>query len=216
MARREAAREATSWLERLGLADSAKKKVNTLSKGNQQKVQFAGAVLHRPVLAVLDEPFAGLDPLNQELVSTLIRDLRDQGSAVLISAHHLDLAERLCDRFLLLSRGRAALTGTLAEIRRAAARGASDVLELDLRCESAQGERVAGAFRLHLRGGEVRLTNRGPEQVRLECRLTEGEDLAPLLRLVDDGVPIDRVSTRSLSLHEIYVRAIGDGGGSHG
>jgi ABC-2 type transport system ATP-binding protein len=130
---RAAQAAAAAWLERLGLADRARHKVGTLSKGNQQKVQFAGAILHRPALAVLDEPFSGLDPINQELVIGLIRELRDQGVAVLLSAHQLNLAERLCDRFYLIARGRGVLEGTLERIRTQVARGAGEVLEVDLR-----------------------------------------------------------------------------------
>ncbi len=120
----EAKREGLRWLERLELGERVHAKLNTLSKGNQQKVQFAGAILHRPALAVLDEPFAGLDPLNQDLFSSLIRELRSDGMAVLLSAHQLDLVERLCDRFYLISKGRGILEGTLEQLRQHIARGA--------------------------------------------------------------------------------------------
>ena len=106
MSRRDARVSALRWLERLELADQARKKLNTLSKGNQQKVQCAGALLHRPVLAILDEPFSGLDPLNQETFSAIIRGLSEDGVAVLLSAHQLNLAERVCDRLCAGGGGR--------------------------------------------------------------------------------------------------------------
>lgn len=84
---------AGTWLERFGLTDRANDKVNTLSKGNQQKVQFIASVLHEPLLAMLDEPFSGFDPENQDLVSSMIRELRAMGTTVVLSADHMDLVE---------------------------------------------------------------------------------------------------------------------------
>ena len=117
--RRAAARiAALEWLDRMGLADRADVKLDALSKGNQQKVQFISAVLHRPAFAVLDEPFSGLDPLNQELFAQMIRDLRDEGMTVLLSAHQMQLVEKLADRVLLMNHGREVLSGTVDEMRR--------------------------------------------------------------------------------------------------
>ncbi|MBK7908014.1 MAG: ATP-binding cassette domain-containing protein [Gemmatimonadetes bacterium] len=112
----EARRLATEWLERLDLKDRAGEKLAALSKGNQQKVQFAAAVLHRPRFAILDEPFSGLDPLNQELFLDLVRGLRDAGTAVLFSAHQMALVERLADRVFVMHRGRELLHGTTSAL----------------------------------------------------------------------------------------------------
>lgn len=117
--RREATVRAAEWLERLGLADRAKEKVDALSKGNQQRVQLAAAVLHRPALAVLDEPFSGLDPVAQDFFLDLVRALRDGGTTILLSAHQMALVERAADRLLLLNGGRAILQGSVEEVRRA-------------------------------------------------------------------------------------------------
>ncbi|HEX5726174.1 MAG TPA: ATP-binding cassette domain-containing protein, partial [Longimicrobiaceae bacterium] len=118
MARADARREADRWLERVGLADRAGEEMRNLSKGNQQKVQFITSIVHRPTLAVLDEPFSGLDPLNQDFFLELIRELRAAGTAVVLSAHHMQLVERLADRVVLLRRGEVAGEGTLDELRR--------------------------------------------------------------------------------------------------
>ena len=112
-----AQRAAEHWLDRLELLPRAKEKVGTLSKGNQQKVQFAAAVLHRPACAILDEPFSGLDPLNQELFLRLVTELRDQGTTVILSAHQMSLVERLADHVFIMHHGREVLSGTLPEIR---------------------------------------------------------------------------------------------------
>ncbi|MGH7730950.1 MAG: ABC transporter ATP-binding protein [Candidatus Eiseniibacteriota bacterium] len=209
METRAANEPAMSWLERLGLADRARGKVGTLSKGNQQKVQFAGAILHRPALAVLDEPFSGLDPINQELVITLIRGLRDQGTAVLLSAHQLDLAERLCDRFHLIARGRAVLQGTLESIRREVARGAGEVLQVDLRADASRGDGSPDELvRAVMPGAECRLERGRDPALRLEASLPEASDLSPILGALSARYAIERVQMRPLSLHEIYLRAV--------
>ncbi|HKV09430.1 MAG TPA: ATP-binding cassette domain-containing protein [Thermoanaerobaculia bacterium] len=106
------------WLERVDLQDWTKKKVEELSKGMQQKVQLIGTVLHEPDLLILDEPFSGLDPLNQELFRDLLLEYRQQGKSVVLSTHGMELAERLCDHICLISHGRAVLDGNLKEIKR--------------------------------------------------------------------------------------------------
>lgn len=112
----EAERMAAQWLARFELADRAGEKLGALSKGNQQKVQFAAAVLHGPRFAILDEPFSGLDPLNQELFLDLVRGLRDNGTTVLFSAHQMALVERLADRVFVMHRGRELLHGPTSSL----------------------------------------------------------------------------------------------------
>jgi ABC-2 type transport system ATP-binding protein len=106
------------WLERVELKDWAKSKIEELSKGMQQKVQLIGTVLHQPDLLILDEPFSGLDPLNQELFRDLLLDYRSKGKSVVLSTHGMELAERMCDHICLISHGRAVLDGELKAIKR--------------------------------------------------------------------------------------------------
>ena len=206
----DAKREAKAWLERLDLGDRVNAKLGTLSKGNQQKVQFAGAVLHRPALAVLDEPFSGLDPLNQELFLDLIRELREGGTTVLLSAHQLDLVERLCDRFYLISRGRGLLEGTLDTMRLEVARGAGEVLTIGLREADALAldRDVPGLLRKAGVDAEWQMSPNGDRGTTLEVALPAGLDLSPLLGEFSDRYRIERVEMRPLRLHEIYVRAV--------
>ena len=110
--------EIERWLERVELAKWAKSKVEELSKGMQQKVQLIGTVLHKPDLLILDEPFSGLDPINQELFRELLQEYRAQGKSVVLSTHGMELAERLCDHICLISHGRAVLDGDLKKIKR--------------------------------------------------------------------------------------------------
>ncbi len=115
--RKVAEERALHWLGRFELAERADSKVNELSKGNQQKVQFIASILHEPQLAILDEPFSGFDPVNQDLVSQMIRELRSAGMTIVLSAHHMDLVEDLADYILLMHQGRGVLRGTMAGIR---------------------------------------------------------------------------------------------------
>lgn len=110
--------EIERWLERVDLAKWSKSKVEELSKGMQQKVQLIGTVIHKPDLLILDEPFSGLDPINQELFRELLGEYRAQGKSVVLSTHGMELAERMCDHICLISQGRAILDGDLKQIKR--------------------------------------------------------------------------------------------------
>ena len=111
------ARPSTDWLERLGLAEHAGKKVAALSKGMAQKVQFIATVIARPALVLLDEPFSGLDPVNAEVLREAVLDLRRSGTTVIFSTHDMGVAERMCDFIFMIYRGRKVLDGTLEAIQ---------------------------------------------------------------------------------------------------
>lgn len=108
---------AKDWLNRFGLYDRRNDKLSTLSKGNQQKIQFIASILHQPDFAILDEPFSGFDPINQDIISGIIRELSDAGMTILLSAHQMQLIERIADRILLMNHGREFISGTMSEIR---------------------------------------------------------------------------------------------------
>ncbi len=116
----DARRLASAWLERLSLGDRATSLVEELSKGNQQKVQFIAAVLAEPRLLILDEPFSGMDPVNQNLFKDLILEIRRAGTTVIFSTHQMETAERLCDRVAMINHGRLVegMTGPLEEVKR--------------------------------------------------------------------------------------------------
>ncbi len=106
----------TQWLERFELGNRANEKLSALSKGNQQKVQFAAAILHSPRFAILDEPFSGLDPINQELFLSIVRELRAGGTTLLFSAHQMSLVERMADRVMVMHQGKELLHGRIADL----------------------------------------------------------------------------------------------------
>jgi ABC-2 type transport system ATP-binding protein len=117
VAEAEAHRRAGEWLERLQLAEWSEKKILDLSKGMQQKVQFIAAILHRPPLLILDEPFAGLDPLNAAAIKDIMLELRNQGSTIILSTHRMEQVEMMCDSICLVNRGRNVLDGDLRAIK---------------------------------------------------------------------------------------------------
>ncbi|HSE68839.1 MAG TPA: ATP-binding cassette domain-containing protein [Gemmatimonadales bacterium] len=114
----DSVRRSRSWLERLGLGDWTRKKVEDLSKGMQQKVQFIGSLLHDPDLVVLDEPFSGLDPVNSQLMRDVVVEIAREGRTVLFSTHIMEQAERMCDRVAIIARGEKVLDGALSEVKR--------------------------------------------------------------------------------------------------
>lgn len=115
---REAEKQLRVWFEKFGISDWWNKKVEELSKGMAQKVQFIVTVLHRPKLLIFDEPFSGFDPINAELLKNEILQLRDEGATVIFSTHNMESVEALCDNFTLINRSRNILSGNVAEIRR--------------------------------------------------------------------------------------------------
>ena len=113
----EAARRAKEWLDRLGLAEWSGKKLLDLSKGMQQKVQFITAVIHKPPLVILDEPFSGLDPVNAATVEEIMLEMRAKGSTIVLSTHRMEQVERMCDSICLIDKGRNVLDGELRAIK---------------------------------------------------------------------------------------------------
>jgi ABC-2 type transport system ATP-binding protein len=115
--RARAASKADEWLERLGLAEWRLRKVEELSKGMQQKVQFIGTMLHEPELLILDEPFSGLDPINQQVLKDTIVQLSRAGTTIIFSTHQMEVAEKVCDHVCIIARGKKVLDGLLNEVK---------------------------------------------------------------------------------------------------
>ncbi len=187
-------REVDRWLERMDLAEWATKKIDQLSKGMSQKVQFIASVVHRPDLVILDEPFTGLDPVNQDALQAAVLDLRANGATVVFSTHDMSTAETMCDFICMIYRGKKVLDGTLTAIQD---QYGSDTVRL--RVES-------GAEVLQGLPGVEHVTDRGRLQ---ELRLTRGCDPQ---RLLAEVMARDRVVQFELarpSLHDIFVRIAG-------
>jgi ABC-2 type transport system ATP-binding protein len=118
MPARESSGRITSWLERFELADRANSKVQELSKGNQQKIQFISAILHEPEIMIFDEPFSGLDPINQQILKDIIVDLKRSGKTIVFSTHIIEHAERICDHVCIMNKGESVANGTMSQVKR--------------------------------------------------------------------------------------------------
>lgn len=205
MDRKSAEASATQWLERVGLADRAKEKLDSLSKGNQQKVQFISSILHRPTFAILDEPFSGLDPVNQEFFLGIIRELRAAGMTVLLCAHQMNLVERLADRVLLINRGREVLSGTISGITSQAGSGKKIILKLDADLKETKTALMEGVDHMEiLPGGEI------------ACALRDGTSVRSFLSAAAARWNIVDIRTESPDLHDIFIRTVGSDAGMSG
>ena len=118
MKRSDAKREIGGWLDRFDVPQYLNKKVEELSKGNQQKIQVIAALLHKPKLIILDEPFSGLDPVNVEMLKKAILDIRNNGATIVFSSHRMDHVEELCEQFSIIDHGKQVVSGTLKEVKR--------------------------------------------------------------------------------------------------
>ncbi|SER85132.1 ABC-2 type transport system ATP-binding protein [Gracilibacillus ureilyticus] len=118
MTKKDAQKELNTWLDRLKVPHYLDKKVEDLSKGNQQKIQFISAVIHKPKLLILDEPFSGLDPVNVEMLKSAVEDLKNEGTTIVFSSHRMEHVEQLCENLCMLQTGKRILHGNLREIKR--------------------------------------------------------------------------------------------------
>ena len=183
--------KAAEWLERFGLGDQQKRKVEELSKGNQQKVQFILSLVHDPTLLILDEPFTGLDPLNQLLLKEIIQEKRKAGTTILFSTHQMEQVERLCNNICLINQGRIIVEGALESIR-----------------EAHQSNAVEVAFT-----GEL---NKEIAQVYFnEVAITESkiagilkDDSSSFLRWINDQVSVASFQVKTPSLDQIFIEEV--------
>ena len=201
---READRRITEWLERLSLRTPEKDwglaKVDELSRGMQQKVQFIGALLHDPDLVILDEPFSGLDPVNAQALKDTVVDLKKRGKTVIFSTHLMDNAERLCDSVCIIANGDKVLDGSVSGVK--ASYGERSVsLALDGDVTPAVATVLA----------DRSLVTRADDSNRFfELELAPGAQSQQLLRrLVEAGAAIRRFERMQPSLHRIFLDKVG-------
>jgi ABC-2 type transport system ATP-binding protein len=205
--RAEARRRAGGWLDRLGLAQWGKNRVADLSKGMQQKVQFATALIHEPALVILDEPWSGLDPINAEVLREVVDEIRAAGRTVLFSTHLMEQAEKVCDAVCIIARGRKVLDGRLLEIKRSwAADGRISLGFADdaarARADGVLADPALVADRLPPRAGDV---------ADCEVKLAPGATPPRLLAaLVGAEVALRRFEVIVPTLHQIFVERVGD------
>ena len=193
LSERDARARARKWCERLQISEWTYHKIEELSKGMQQKVQFIATLLHDPDLIIMDEPFSGLDPANAVMLKDVLVELKKAGKTILFSTHRMDAVERLCDSICLIDHGRAILEGDLKKIK--ASYGKNHVqIECDgdpylERCPLVQSVNNYGNY--------------------VEVQLKPGADPQELLRVTADRVRISRFELLEPSLEEIFIDQVG-------
>lgn len=194
LARAEAQRRGQQWCERLELREWMMKKVEELSKGMQQKVQFISALLHEPEFVIMDEPFYGLDPVNASLLKDVLLEVKKQGRTILFSTHRMDQVEKLCDSICLVNHGRSVLKGNLAEVK--AGYGKRNVqIDYEGDISFLKSSPLLDAFNDY--GNHV------------EVRLKPSSDSQDLLRETVQRVRVNRFELMEPSLEEIFIETVG-------
>jgi ABC-2 type transport system ATP-binding protein len=192
MERSSTEEKADQLLNQTGMLAHKTKRIEELSKGMGQIIQFIVTIIHDPELIVLDEPFAGLDPVNTELLKRMFLDLRDQGKTVILSLHQMNQVEELCDRILMVDNGRAVLYGNLNDIKE---EYRSNSVVVEIKGELGQ---IPGVTKKRAHKGYLELTldpSTSPAQV--------------LKRLVDAGIVVNRFEIATPSLNEIFLKVAG-------
>lgn len=199
--RKEARARALALLDRFGLGAFARTKNESLSKGMAQKVQLLATIAHEPEFLILDEPFTGLDPINQSTLEALLAELKAAGRTIIFSTHTMQHAERLCDRFLILAHGKKRFEGTLAEAR------AHFPPRLVIRTKDAVDllRHAAGVRRIEP------IEARDGEDPGFAIELARGVDPNSVLRAAfDAGMHLSRFENTNASLHDIFVALAGE------
>jgi ABC-2 type transport system ATP-binding protein len=202
----EAKTRAGKWLDKLGLSQWTKNKVQDLSKGMQQKVQFATALIHEPALVILDEPWSGLDPINADVLRETVEEIRAAGRTVLFSTHQMEQAEKVCDVVCIIARGKKILDGKLRDIKRASAGEGMVALAFTddaakARAEAPLADKALIAETRPPRAGEV---------ADCEVKLADGVEPQQLLAaLIGANVGLRRFEVVVPTLHQIFVDRVG-------
>lgn len=198
LTRHDARKNAMKWLSRLSMEEYAGKKLDTLSKGNQQKIQLVAALVSEPDFVILDEPFSGLDPVNAMLLKDVVRELIDSGKIVLFSSHQMNYVEEFCDSIAILHHGEIVLSGSIRALRRS--RGRNRWL-----IQAGELEKAAGFCRERL-SELVENVTLGKEGVTVDLR--REEDAGALLSAIgQSGLAVDGVQLVTPTLNDIFVEA---------
>ncbi len=198
--RNEAMKRARFWLEKLDAADWANKKVQELSKGMQQKVQFITTIVHDPELLILDEPFSGFDPVNTELLKGIILEMKAAGKTIVLSTHIMEQAEQLCDDICLINKGKIVLQGRVSDIKKKFGRD-TVIMEFE----------GSDSFLSNLEG--VKVVSRSNN--RLEMRLTNGSvSINDIIAESLKNLNLYKLEINEPSLHEIFIEVVSGKEGS--
>ena len=203
MGTKEAKQSAKRWLRRLEVEEYAPRKLETLSKGNQQKVQLASTLVHNPEIVILDEPFSGLDPVNSQILKDVINELIAEDRLVIFSSHQMSYVEEFCDHIAIIDKGNVTLSGELKEIKREYGRN-----RLVLAAEGISPAEIKERAKLVLNGLAV-VSEEKREFLILE--LAEGANRRQVLeRLAASDISVERFGSYEPSLNDIFVEKVGE------
>ena len=200
LSRREAVVRLKQWFVRFGIQEWWDKKVEELSKGMAQKVQFIVTILHEPELLIFDEPFSGFDPINANLLKDEILALRDKGATIIFSTHNMSSVEEICDHITLINKSRNILSGEVDEIRR---RHGSNIFEVAYRGEE-QTLRQAVAGRCEILDG----TQEESVYRMLKLHVNDDSDVRGVISAVNDAVELRSFREIIPSMNDIFIRAV--------
>jgi len=192
---KEIERRADEYLKRFDLFDRKNGKIEELSKGNQQKIQFILTILHDPEFIVLDEPFSGLDPINTNLLKEIILEMKKKGKVIIFSTHLMDFAEKMCDHIAIIDEGKIIEYGSLAELKK---RFAQRNVSLNYEGDISFLKNHPIVERIEDFGNSTGVKVKEPQQVQMLLKL-----------LVENNVLVKRFDANDISLHEIFVELAG-------
>ena len=194
VSKKEAVKSIDFWLERVDLSDWKEKKIEELSKGMQQKIQFIGTVLHNPKLLILDEPFGGLDPVNQNLIKDILLELKKKGTTIIFSTHVMESAEKLCEEIFMINKSRKVFDGKLTDIK--SNLGKKNLLVI------YEGNNN------FLESSEIAKYNDYGNSVEIQLR-SDGDAQKVLKQAVSDGTTIRTFEIQEPSLYDIFIDTVG-------
>lgn len=199
----KAVQNSKKWLSRLKVTEYEKRKMDTLSKGNQQKVQLAATLVCDPDIVVLDEPFSGLDPVNSQILKDVISELIQNGKIVIFSSHQMSYVEEFCEDIAIINQGEVVLSGSLDDIKEEYGKGRKILSALNLSLEELQQcclEKLSDVLEVE-----------GNDKRHVIVRLNDGVDQWKLFeRLREETIEIDKYGSYEPSLNDIFVSCVGD------
>ena len=197
LAKQDAEKELTEWLERFQISANRKKRIEELSKGNQQKVQFLATILHDPTILVMDEPFSGLDPVNANVLKEAFLEMHHRGKTIIFSTHQLEQAEELCQDIVIINKGQSVVQGSVREIKRQQGRQMVR-LKLDNDAEANWLEELAG----------VQVTKRREDYIEMHIQADLNPNVILEAALQHGGI-ISRFELTEPSLTDIFIEKVG-------
>jgi ABC-2 type transport system ATP-binding protein len=197
LSKQDAGKALTDWLERFQITANRTKKIEELSKGNQQKVQFLAAILHDPTILIMDEPFSGLDPVNANVLKEAFLEMHRRGKTIIFSTHQLEQAEELCQDIVIINKGQSIVQGSVREVKRQQGRHVAR-LKLENDPEASWLEQLAG----------VQVTKRREDYIEMQLPVSLNPNLIVEAALQHGGI-ISRFELTEPSLTDIFIEKVG-------